>query len=78
GDYVPTGRYRVHCRLPFDRYYRDEKLAPEAEWAYRDANTRGRQDGVVVVRVWRGQAAIENLEVGGRPIRELARERLGR
>lgn len=76
--YVPTGRYRVRCRLPFDRYYMDEKLVPEAERAYRDANSGGRQDGVAVVRVWRGQAVIEDLEVGGRPIRELARERLTR
>ena len=33
---------------------------------------------VVVVRVWRGLGVIEDLELGGRPIRDVARERLRR
>ncbi len=64
--------------LPFDRFYMDEKLAPEAEKAYLDANRRGQQEGVVVVRVWRGFGVIEELELGVRPIRDVARERLRR
>ena len=68
---VPTGQYRVHFSLPFERFYMDEKLAPEAEMAY----ARGRQEGVLVVRVWRGLGVIEDLELGGRPIRDVARER---
>ena len=75
---VPTGQYRVRYALPFDRFYMDEKLAPEAERAYLDASRRGKQEGVVVVRVWRGLGVIEDLELGGRPIRDVARERLGR
>ena len=76
--HVPTGQYRVRYALPFDRFYMDEKLAPEAEKAYLDACRRGRQEGVVVVRVWRGLGVIEDLELGGRPIRDVARERLRR
>ena len=76
--HVPTGQYRVHFSLPFERFYMDEKLAPEAEKAYLDASRRGRQEGVVVVRVWRGLGVIEDLELGGRPIRDVARERLRR
>ena len=75
---VPTGRYHVRFALPFDRFYMDEKLAPEAERAYLDASRRGKQEGVVVVRVWRGLGVIEDLELGGRPIRDVARERLRR
>jgi hypothetical protein len=64
----------VHFSLPFERFYMDEKLAPEAEMAY----ARGRQEGVLVVRVWHGLGVIEDLELGGRPIRDVARERLER
>ncbi|NLF23782.1 MAG: GDYXXLXY domain-containing protein [Lentisphaerae bacterium] len=72
---VPTGNYHVRYARPFDRFYMDEKLAPEAEKAYLEASRRGRQEGVVVVRVWRGLAVIEDLELGGRPIRDVARGR---
>jgi uncharacterized membrane-anchored protein len=73
---VLTGKYRTRLNLPFDRYYMDEKLAPAAESAYRDASQRKRRDAVVTVRVWRGLTVIEKLEVGGRPIQDVARERL--
>lgn len=75
---VPTGRYHVCFAWPFDRFYMEEKLAPEAERAYIDASRRDKQEGVAVVRVWRGLAVIEDLELGGRPIRDVARERLER
>ncbi|MGI6497168.1 MAG: GDYXXLXY domain-containing protein [Kiritimatiellia bacterium] len=78
GTYVPTGRYHVRLALPFDRFYMEEKLAPEAEKAYRDAGGSDRQEGVLVVRVWRGLGVIEDLELGGRSIRDVARERLDR
>ena len=71
---MPTGRYHVCFAWPFDRFYMEEKLAPEAEWASR----RDKQGGVAVVRVWRGLGVIEDLELGGRPIRDVARERLKR
>ena len=68
----------MHAKLPLDRYYMEEKLAPEAERAYQNASRRDSQPGVLVVRVWRGMAVIEDLELGGRPIRDVARERLER
>jgi uncharacterized membrane-anchored protein len=73
---VLTGKYRTRVNLPFDRYYMDEKLAPEAENAYRDASRRERREAVVTVRVWHGLTVIEKLEIGGRPIQDIARERL--
>lgn len=76
--YVPTGKYRVRFALPFERFYMEEALAPEAEKAYRDASRRGTQEGVLVVRVWRGLGVIEDLELGGRSIRDVARDLLNR
>ncbi len=73
---VATGKYRTRLRMPFDRYYMDEKLATEAESAYRDASRREKRDAVVTVRVWQGLTVIEGLEIGGRPIQDIARERL--
>ena len=75
---MPTGKYRTQLVLPFDRYYMDEKLAPGAEAAYREASRRERREAIVTVRVWRGLTVIERLEVGGRPIQDIARERLAK
>ncbi|MEI7899814.1 MAG: GDYXXLXY domain-containing protein [bacterium] len=73
---VPTGKFQTHLALPFDRYYMDEKLAPEAESAYREASRREQRKAVVTVRVWRGVTVIEQLEIDGQPIHDIARERL--
>ncbi|MDA3925227.1 MAG: GDYXXLXY domain-containing protein [Kiritimatiellae bacterium] len=72
--YKYTGKYVTKIEVPFDRYYMDEKLAPRAEQAYRDNSRRGKQDAVLNVRVRNGYALIESLEVGGVPIRDLAKE----
>jgi uncharacterized membrane-anchored protein len=63
----------VAIELPFDRFYMHEKLAPDAERLYRE-HTRGTtSDAYVTVRVADGEAVIENLFVGGRPITEVLR-----
>jgi hypothetical protein len=61
--------------LPFDRFYMDEKLAPDAERLYREHSRRGESDAYVTVRIADGDAAIENLYIGGRPIAEVLRAR---
>jgi len=83
GDWLPVvvqgkdagGLLRL--RLPFDRYYMDERLAPAAERAYRDGNRRGRADDgqnarptYVSVRVRRGYAVLEELYIDGLSVRE--------
>ena len=61
---------KVHVDLPFDRYYLEEDIAPEAEKAYWEHRREGKRDAYVIVRVWRGDAALEELYVGGKPILE--------
>lgn len=85
GDYLQVrvtwaGEDELRLQLPFDRYYLDEHLAPEAERRYRDSN-RVDADGVddarpawVQVRVRDGYALIEELYIDGRPVRELLRD----
>ncbi len=54
-------------RLPFERYYMPEKLAPEAERAYN----RAMADGVYAkIRFRNGQAVLEDLLFGSTPVRD--------
>jgi uncharacterized membrane-anchored protein len=68
--YFPARR-QVQIEWPFDRYYLNERLAPQAERLYRQQ--AGRQNAYVTVRVLRGQAALEGLYVAGQPIERLLR-----
>ena len=79
GGYI-TARVRyasgdtVHLGLPFDRYYMNERRAPQAERAYRDHSRRGNRDAYVAVRVRSGFAVLEELYVAGKPILEFLEE----
>jgi uncharacterized membrane-anchored protein len=69
----PTGKWKIHLDLPFSRYYMPERLAPKAEDAYRSANRRTSRkvnNAAARVRVWKGVAVIEELEINGTPIRD--------
>lgn len=76
GDYLrarvagwaPEGRVRL--RLPMERYYLPEDEAPRAERAYQAHAGRTERPAEVRVRIRGGEAVIEDLWVGGRPIRE--------
>lgn len=67
---------RVQVQLPFERYYLEEKRAPEAEAAYRkhsqsDAKTKA----YITVKIREGQGQLEELYIGELPIRQfLAQE----
>ena len=68
-------RSENRIKLPFDRFYMPEKLAPEAEDAYRAANRGSNpQSAAAVVRVWRGNAVIEDLEIDGVPVLEYLKQ----
>jgi len=73
-----TGEKAVMVDLPFDRFYMDEKSAPQAEKLYREINRRNRpaadkRETWLQVRVYHGLAVPEELYVDGRPIREALR-----
>ncbi len=68
--YHRRGKGELWVRLPFDRYYMNEKLAPKAERVYREHSRRGKRDAHVNVRVRRGFAVLEELYVADMPILE--------
>lgn len=63
----------IAVRLPFDRFYMEEDKAPAADIAvWRVRQDRELEPSHAVVRVRRGQAVLEDVIVGGMPIREAA------
>lgn len=60
----------AYLRLPFDRYYMEEKAAPIAEAVYRKYSSQNKRDAYVTVRIKSGFAVLEELYVGGEPISE--------
>ncbi|HUJ09640.1 MAG TPA: GDYXXLXY domain-containing protein [Verrucomicrobiae bacterium] len=80
GDYIvahvswPEANNTVHLILPFDRFYMEETLAPAAERAYREHNSRSNQNASAVVRVLNGLGVIENVFVANKPIGEFIRD----
>jgi len=59
----------VHFNLPMNRYYMNEKKAPQAaEALYRRNNIRNKQDAYVIIRILKGKVLIEGLYVGGKDI----------
>jgi len=74
-DYVSGDRVQV--ALPFDRYYTDEHLAPAAERAYWQHSRRATHEVYITVRVSKGLAVLEELDVAGKPVREFVQQEAG-
>lgn len=84
GDYLrveylhTSGRgTKAHFRLPFDRFFMEEKKAPRAEAVYRKHGNRRNQAGnptYVVVRVKGGRGVIQDLYIKDKPIRDFLAE----
>ena len=53
----------------------EETQSPAAKQAYQQHSRRGQQDASVIVRVLADQGVLEELYVGGKPIREFLGER---
>ncbi len=66
----------VFLNLPIDRYYMEEKAAPQAEQIYRKHSRRDKQDAYVVVKIKDGFAVIEGLYVGGQRIEEVLKQEI--
>ncbi len=63
------GNRHVWVTMPFNRYYMDEDLAPEAEravWSRRG----GQREAFVTVRVRKGVGVLEELYIGDVPIHQ--------
>jgi uncharacterized membrane-anchored protein len=72
-DINTFGPATVGVSLPFDRYYMDENAAPAAEAAYISRAAEEKQSWVTV-RVLGDRAVIEELYIGGKPVREYLRD----
>jgi uncharacterized membrane-anchored protein len=59
--------------LPFDRFWVTEKIAPEAERAYRENSRRGKENAYVTVRVRNGDAMLEQLYIDNQPLPDYLR-----
>jgi len=81
GEPAPEEKRPVQYRLefPFDRYYMNEKAAPEAERRYREANRASAaedepamtRDNYLTVRLLKGRAVADQLYLQGRPVERL-------
>ena len=76
----PSGDDFIAARLagktvsfPFDKYWVTERDAPAAEAAYRLQSRRDKQNAFVTVRVFHGDAALEQLYLDGSPLGEYLR-----
>lgn len=67
---------QVFIEWPFNRFYVNEKLAPEAD-RWLAENIRSAKGVIAEVRVLNGRAVLEELTFDGKPFRRILKERLG-
>jgi uncharacterized membrane-anchored protein len=63
-----------YVNVPFNRYYLDEFMAPEAEKTYREQTRREEKKTYASVRILKGVSAMEELYVKDKPIRQVIQE----
>lgn len=72
-DYIAARLNGKRVSLPFDTYWVTERDAPAAEAAYRAQSRRDKRDAFVTVRIFRGDAALEQLYLDNQPLGEYLR-----
>ena len=72
-DFIEAALTGKTISLPFDKYWVTERDAPAAEAAYRAQSRRDKRNAFVTVRVFRGDAALEQLYLDGQPLGEYLR-----
>jgi uncharacterized membrane-anchored protein len=72
-DFIEAQLSGKTVSLPFDKYWVTERDAPAAEAAYRDQSRRDKRNAFVTVRVFRGDAAMEQLFLDNQPLGEYLR-----
>ncbi|MDZ4402299.1 GDYXXLXY domain-containing protein [Prosthecobacter sp.] len=80
GDYIRLKSGYVYSEKtsiewPFERFYINEKLAPEADKWFAE-NIRSTQGIIAEVRVLNGRAVLADLSLDGRSFREILKERV--
>lgn len=76
-DFIEAKLLGKTVSLPFDKYWVTERDAPAAEAAYRAQSRRDKQNAFATVRVFRGDAALEQLYLDGVPLGEYLRANTG-
>ncbi len=66
---------KASIEWPFDRFYLNEKLAPEADKWFAE-NIRSDKGIIAEVRVLNGRAVLEDLSLDGKPFREILKARV--
>ena len=77
-DFIAVRLAGKTVALPFDKYWVTERDAPAAEAAYRAQSQRDKRNAFVTVRVFRGDAALEQLYLDGQPLGEYLRANAGK
>jgi uncharacterized membrane-anchored protein len=72
-DFIEAQLREKTVSLPFDKYWVTERDAPAAEAAYRAQSRRDKQNAFCTVRVFRGDAALEQLYLNSQPLGEYLR-----
>ena len=72
-DFIEAQLHGTTISLPFDKYWVTERDAPAAEAAYRAQSSREKRNAFVTVRVFKGDAALEQLYLDGLPLGEYLR-----
>jgi uncharacterized membrane-anchored protein len=72
-DFIEAQLSGKTVSLPFDKYWVTERDAPAAEAAYRALSRRDKRNAFVTIRVFRGDAAMEQLFLDNQPLGEYLR-----
>lgn len=67
-DYISDGA--VYVKLPFDRFYLKENLAPQAEERYFEASRDTTVSTYALVHVKNGKAVLEDVQINGKSIKD--------
>ena len=72
-DFIEGQLHGTTVALPFDVYWVNERDAPAAEATYRAQSRGEKRNAFVTVRVFKGDAALEQLYLDGLPLGEYLR-----
>ena len=64
------GKQKISLDYPFDRYYMNEKSAPNAEKVYRDSGSDDQLNTFAVVSIFKGSTVLESIFINDVTIEE--------